>query len=372
MSNYELYHWGIKGMKWGVRRYQNKDGTLTNAGKKRYADGEAKSTHRSRLEARYVKNGMSPQQAKFAADRRIRTEKVVAVAAGMTMTAAAAYVVNKKIKERSDHIIKAGSTMQRITGSPEESLDRAFYASFEKGDKIRYKGLYGRQIESAGRQAHKVTLSANKDVKVVSRKKAAEVFADLYKNDPEFKEAFTNSAGSMANRMGIFDDRAKLLNEASKPMTDKQLMKRGYDAFNTSLVNHTKDGTIASGKFYDRLKKMGYDAVTDVHDQKYSGYKAKNPVIVFNKSDKISVSDVSKMNEAQIMSNAKNAFLRIVGPKTIAAGSAYTATLFASNQFGHTMAINEYRKEHPNTKMTDKEILKTLTNQQQGANSKWR
>ena len=34
----ELYHWGIKGMKWGVRRYQNKDGTLTPAGKKRYAE----------------------------------------------------------------------------------------------------------------------------------------------------------------------------------------------------------------------------------------------------------------------------------------------------------------------------------------------
>lgn len=32
----ELYHWGIKGMKWGVRRYQNKDGSLTNAGRKRY------------------------------------------------------------------------------------------------------------------------------------------------------------------------------------------------------------------------------------------------------------------------------------------------------------------------------------------------
>ena len=31
----ELYHWGVKGMKWGVRRYQNKDGTLTAAGKKR-------------------------------------------------------------------------------------------------------------------------------------------------------------------------------------------------------------------------------------------------------------------------------------------------------------------------------------------------
>lgn len=35
MSDYYLYHHGIKGMKWGVRRYQNKDGSYTAAGKKR-------------------------------------------------------------------------------------------------------------------------------------------------------------------------------------------------------------------------------------------------------------------------------------------------------------------------------------------------
>lgn len=38
----ELYHHGIKGMKWGVRRYQNPDGTLTAAGKKKYGDPDRK------------------------------------------------------------------------------------------------------------------------------------------------------------------------------------------------------------------------------------------------------------------------------------------------------------------------------------------
>ena len=35
MENNELTHWGIKGMKWGVRRYQNKNGSLTTLGRKR-------------------------------------------------------------------------------------------------------------------------------------------------------------------------------------------------------------------------------------------------------------------------------------------------------------------------------------------------
>lgn len=36
MNNCEIWHWGVKGMKWGVRRYRNADGSLTPEGVRKY------------------------------------------------------------------------------------------------------------------------------------------------------------------------------------------------------------------------------------------------------------------------------------------------------------------------------------------------
>lgn len=45
----ELQHHGIKGQKWGVRRYRNRDGSLTPAGRKRYSDSASAHEHHKRV-----------------------------------------------------------------------------------------------------------------------------------------------------------------------------------------------------------------------------------------------------------------------------------------------------------------------------------
>lgn len=367
--SYELYHHGIKGMKWGIRRFQKKDGTLTSAGKKRYADDSTssnsakseKSTHRSRLEAKYMERGMTAEHAKAAADKRIKTEKIIAITAGLTLAAAAAYVINKNVKERTDYIIKSGTTMQRITSSDTEDLNRAFYASYEKRDMDKYRGMYGKQVQIGYGKAYRVTLKADKDVRIASRQKASEAFADLYRNDSEFRDSFKKSNEKFA---GLFGH--KVHQVASGEMTDRQLRRAGYDAFNRSLVNHDSAGTAASKKFYDKLKSMGYDAIMDINDQKYSGYSAKKPVIVFNKADKISISKAVQMSPEQVASNFNREFGKMSAKTVAEVLSIYGgigAGIAAVGKIRNQATVNRYREQNPGTKLTDKQILAMLNNQ---------
>lgn len=68
MDSRELYHHGILGMKWGIRRYQNKDGTLTELGKKRQAKieaKEAKAEAKRKEEEAKVKKQMETARARL-------------------------------------------------------------------------------------------------------------------------------------------------------------------------------------------------------------------------------------------------------------------------------------------------------------------
>lgn len=73
-----------------------------------------KSKHRQNLEAKYRAMGYDEKHAAERAAKRIKTEKIIAATAGLTVAAASAYVIKHRIEEKSDHIIKSGKTLQRV------------------------------------------------------------------------------------------------------------------------------------------------------------------------------------------------------------------------------------------------------------------
>lgn len=71
---YELYHAGIKGMKWGVRRYQNKDGSLTPAGKKRYSNWSDDAKTAASIKKKGVKEMSNAEIKKLNERTRLEQE----------------------------------------------------------------------------------------------------------------------------------------------------------------------------------------------------------------------------------------------------------------------------------------------------------
>ena len=171
----ELYHHGIKGQKWGVRRFQNSDGTLTPAGQKRRAKEIDRQLGRlqqdtARLEAQYhnasggIKRsynkfnkyrtkyeGLSDEQKASWRGRRLKKKGKDWLTRSFE-SAAIAYVSNDKMQKNKEQTHKLLQQIQNDPNLLTYQQRRAAGTYFTKGD----KNDAGRMLNAAGLNGKKV------------------------------------------------------------------------------------------------------------------------------------------------------------------------------------------------------------------------
>ena len=143
VQNDYLSHSGILGMRWGIRRYQNPDGTLTEEGKRRYGVGnsegrqiENESKHWKKSDAKYLSDEeLRKRNNRLQAERQYKEltttdserekeqykkdlkRKLIAAAIVTPLVAIAGAVGRKYIASHSDKITKAISNYGKVSVS---------------------------------------------------------------------------------------------------------------------------------------------------------------------------------------------------------------------------------------------------------------
>lgn len=240
-----LYHHGIKGQKWGIRRFQKKDGSLTAAGKKRYSPDDLGRTP--------VQKGVS-------------------------------------VKSDGSISISKGVSLQRLVNDNSKPLKDLTYASVLEYDNAKYvKYIGGKGLLGGGRDKI-LTIKANEDLKAPSVDEASKIMVDILSTNPEFRKKFKNS----------FND---------EPVSDKELKKMQqdptgtdakawYDELNISMTFSSKmdpNMPYIQKTFGEALQKKGYNMLRDEND--FQNKVAKAPVIILNPEKTLSTVSVTDITD---------------------------------------------------------------------------
>lgn len=198
-TNGELYHWGVKGMKWGVRRYQNKDGSLTAAGKKR----------RAKLEAELDKLGTG-KKSSTDTDTRARKKSVSEMS-------------NKELQEYTTRM-----QLEKSYYDAKRSLDSANPKQVSKGQKFAEKFLNDAVIPAISNSTKaylesymKKTLGISSEDTLSALKKTYETL-DYQQRIDKLKNPDKYMSWDDRLKKRNYDDETKKRADAEKAAADKE------------------------------------------------------------------------------------------------------------------------------------------------------
>ena len=162
VNNY-LMHYGINGQKWGIRRFENEDGTLTPAGKKRY----------EKVKAAFAKRVQKEGKKDYALDRGKFDKQYARDSSGRKMSYRTRYATEKMMKVASKDKYKEYRNLLYNKSREERTLANIN----EKAAKTKYLRTGKAYALSALRVARSVL--AQKSIKEYERE-SEKILAECY------------------------------------------------------------------------------------------------------------------------------------------------------------------------------------------------
>lgn len=250
MSLY-LCHHGVKGQKWGIRRYQNPDGTLTEAGKKHYRDND--------------------------------------------------YVFEKGFKFET---VYGGKNWDDFVNKTKANPSVTYvYDAENKHDKMVYQGAFtAYNLHRGAQYAGVKQYETVNELRSPSDIKRGEIFLEAYRNDPVTFSKGLNYASSVVKNAEKRGHNLSDLNKTvakspifNKKTSDEDVMKYGYLAFLAGSEMNNKHLYNSYKQYYNKVRSKGYNAVID--DNNKGVYNdAQTPLIILNAVNDLKLTKVSALD----------------------------------------------------------------------------